>query len=149
MRLWPHKLGVAALGFAVVAGAMAPTAQAATANRARLTHAQSVELAHETVTVIRVTPRESVIHVSAPKGVGHDSDCVVGLWNGSSYGAPYGENICKSLTALLDQYRLTTAVNELTLGSQPHRALWDTTGAALLLAELVNELADGSTRALL
>jgi hypothetical protein len=98
MRLWPRKLGVAALGFAVVAGAMAPTAaQAATAapaTGARLTHAQSAELAHETVTVIRETPRESVIRVSAPKSVGHDSDCVVGLWNGTSYGAPYGENIC-------------------------------------------------------
>jgi DNA polymerase III subunit epsilon len=54
----------------------------------------------------------------------------------------------KSLTALLDQYRLTTAVNELIPGSQPHRALWDTTGAALLLTELVSELPDGSTLSL-
>jgi DNA polymerase III subunit epsilon len=51
----------------------------------------------------------------------------------------------KSLTALLDHYQLTTAVSELTPSSQPHRALWDTTGAALLLSKLVNELPDGPT----
>jgi DNA polymerase-3 subunit epsilon/exodeoxyribonuclease X len=54
----------------------------------------------------------------------------------------------KSLTALLDHYRLTTAVSELTPSSQPHRALWDTTGTALLLTELVNELPDGPTLSL-
>jgi DNA polymerase-3 subunit epsilon/exodeoxyribonuclease X len=53
-----------------------------------------------------------------------------------------------SLTALLDHYQLTTAVSELTPSSQPHRALWDTIGAALLLTELVSELPDGPTLSL-
>ena len=46
----------------------------------------------------------------------------------------------RSLTALLSRYKLTSRVRELAKGSQPHRALWDSTGTALLLAELVNEL---------
>jgi DNA polymerase-3 subunit epsilon/exodeoxyribonuclease X len=54
----------------------------------------------------------------------------------------------KSLTALLDHYRLTATINELTPGSQPHRALWDTTGAALLLTELIGELPVASTLSL-
>jgi DNA polymerase III subunit epsilon len=46
----------------------------------------------------------------------------------------------KSLTALLDRYQLASKVSELAPSSRPHRALWDTTGTALLLNELVSEL---------
>jgi DNA polymerase III epsilon subunit-like protein len=40
------------------------------------------------------------------------------------------------LTALLDALNLTTRANAATPSSQPHRALWDTAGAALLLTAL-------------
>jgi DNA polymerase III subunit epsilon len=46
----------------------------------------------------------------------------------------------RSLTALLDRYQLTDAVTELAPASQPHRAVWDTTGTALLLTELISAL---------
>ncbi|MGH9211721.1 MAG: 3'-5' exonuclease [Acidimicrobiales bacterium] len=42
----------------------------------------------------------------------------------------------RSLTSLLDRHELTGIVNKLASASQPHRALWDTTAAALLLAAL-------------
>ena len=43
----------------------------------------------------------------------------------------------RSLTRLLDTLKLTDAVNTAAPGSRPHRALWDTTGAAVLLATLI------------
>ncbi|HLL68045.1 MAG TPA: 3'-5' exonuclease [Micromonosporaceae bacterium] len=43
----------------------------------------------------------------------------------------------KSLGALLTELELTTAVTAKAPTSQPHRALWDTIGAAMLLRELV------------
>lgn len=43
----------------------------------------------------------------------------------------------RSLTDLLTQLQLTGAVTAAAPGSRPHRALWDTTGAALLLAALI------------
>ncbi|GAA3815172.1 hypothetical protein GCM10022226_39970 [Sphaerisporangium flaviroseum] len=46
----------------------------------------------------------------------------------------------RSLTVLLDHYGLTEEVTRLTSGGQPHRALWDATGAALLLAALIADL---------
>jgi DNA polymerase III epsilon subunit-like protein len=42
-----------------------------------------------------------------------------------------------SLTALTAQLDLTAQIQHLAVGSQPHRALWDTTATALLLAALV------------
>ncbi len=45
-----------------------------------------------------------------------------------------------SLTTLLDHYRLTDAVAALAPDSQPHRALWDATGTALLLTTLISQL---------
>jgi DNA polymerase-3 subunit epsilon/exodeoxyribonuclease X len=45
-----------------------------------------------------------------------------------------------NLTRLLDRYQLTQAVTELAKDSQPHRALWDATGAALLLGVLTTGL---------
>ena len=50
-----------------------------------------------------------------------------------------------SLTALLDRYNLTSQITTLTPGSQPHRALWDTTGTALLLTTLISELHPAGT----
>lgn len=47
----------------------------------------------------------------------------------------------KSLTALLERHTLTEQVTRSVPGSQPHRALWDTLGAALLLSTLVEHLA--------
>jgi DNA polymerase-3 subunit epsilon/exodeoxyribonuclease X len=41
-----------------------------------------------------------------------------------------------NLARLLDCHQLTPKVTELARDSQPHRALWDTTGAALLLQAL-------------
>jgi DNA polymerase III subunit epsilon len=49
------------------------------------------------------------------------------------------------LTALLDRHHLAGTVTALAPGSQPHRALWDTLGAALLLAALIDALPDGGT----
>jgi DNA polymerase-3 subunit epsilon len=46
----------------------------------------------------------------------------------------------KSLSALLEHYTLTEQVTRLAQNSQPHRALWDTTGAALLLTALIRDL---------
>jgi DNA polymerase-3 subunit epsilon len=46
----------------------------------------------------------------------------------------------KSLTTLLDRHQLTAAVTALAPDSQPHRALWDATGTALLLATLITQL---------
>jgi DNA polymerase III subunit epsilon len=48
-----------------------------------------------------------------------------------------------SLTTLLDRYQLTSAITALVPGSQPHRALWDATGTALLLAALISDLPGG------
>jgi DNA polymerase III epsilon subunit-like protein len=42
-----------------------------------------------------------------------------------------------ALTALLDEYHLTAWVDAAVSGGQPHRALWDAVGAALLLEELI------------
>ena len=42
------------------------------------------------------------------------------------------------LTDLLDQFNLTAQVTAAAPDSQPHRALWDTTGAAILLITLIN-----------
>jgi DNA polymerase-3 subunit epsilon/exodeoxyribonuclease X len=47
------------------------------------------------------------------------------------------------LAALLDRYELTETVNGLAPGSQPHRALWDAIGSALLLVTLIGALPDG------
>ncbi|MGW4639524.1 3'-5' exonuclease [Sphaerisporangium sp. NPDC004334] len=49
-----------------------------------------------------------------------------------------------SLTALLSAFGLTDEVTALVGRQTPHRALWDATGAALLLAELVCRLPRGS-----
>jgi len=46
----------------------------------------------------------------------------------------------KALGALIEQQGLTRAVTAHAAGSQPHRALWDTVAAALLLAALVDQL---------
>jgi DNA polymerase-3 subunit epsilon len=46
-----------------------------------------------------------------------------------------------SLTALLDRHKLTPKVTALAPSSQPHRALWDTLGTALLLYTLIADLA--------
>lgn len=43
----------------------------------------------------------------------------------------------RSLTALLDQHRLTATVTAAVPHSRPHRALWDAVGAALLLNALI------------
>lgn len=43
-----------------------------------------------------------------------------------------------SLTTLLDRHQLTGQVNTLAPAGQPHRALWDTLGAALLLHALID-----------
>jgi DNA polymerase III epsilon subunit-like protein len=51
----------------------------------------------------------------------------------------------KNLTALIERYALEDHVTRLAPNSQPHRALWDTTGAALLLAALINNLSHGKT----
>jgi DNA polymerase III subunit epsilon len=45
-----------------------------------------------------------------------------------------------ALGALVDHQGLTDAVTGYAVGSQPHRALWDTVAAALLLAALVDQL---------
>ncbi|GAA4898418.1 3'-5' exonuclease [Streptomonospora salina] len=45
----------------------------------------------------------------------------------------------RSLTALVDRYALTERVGELVPHGHPHRALWDTVAAALLLQELIAE----------
>jgi DNA polymerase III subunit epsilon len=42
-----------------------------------------------------------------------------------------------SLTALTTQLELTPQIERLATGSQPHRALWDTIAAALLLPALI------------
>ena len=47
-----------------------------------------------------------------------------------------------SLTTLLDRYQLTGTVTRLAPESQPHRALWDATGTALLLGALIAQLPD-------
>lgn len=44
-----------------------------------------------------------------------------------------------SLTDLLARLRLTAAVTTAAPASRPHRALWDTTGAALLLPALIRQ----------
>ncbi|MFC4535564.1 3'-5' exonuclease [Sphaerisporangium dianthi] len=50
----------------------------------------------------------------------------------------------RSLTALLSAHGLTNEVTALVGHETPHRALWDATGAALLLAALVGRLPGGS-----
>jgi DNA polymerase III subunit epsilon len=44
------------------------------------------------------------------------------------------------LEALLDRHHLTETVSALAPGSQPHRALWDAIGAALILVTLIDAL---------
>jgi DNA polymerase-3 subunit epsilon len=51
----------------------------------------------------------------------------------------------RGLTALLERHKLTEQVTALAPGSRPHRALWDTTGAALLLETLIETARDGDT----
>lgn len=46
----------------------------------------------------------------------------------------------QGLATLLDRHGLTSRVNCLAPGSTPHRALWDTVGAALLLTALAKHL---------
>ncbi|GAB3977734.1 hypothetical protein GCM10029978_068350 [Actinoallomurus acanthiterrae] len=46
-----------------------------------------------------------------------------------------------SLTALLERHSLTEQVNRSTPDSQPHRAMWDTLGTALLLSTLIDHQA--------
>lgn len=50
-----------------------------------------------------------------------------------------------SLSALLARHSLDDRATELAPGSQPHRALWDTAGAALLLAALIESAPGGLT----
>jgi DNA polymerase-3 subunit epsilon/exodeoxyribonuclease X len=45
-----------------------------------------------------------------------------------------------SLGDLLDRYSLTVGVSSLVPDGQPHRALWDTVGTALLLGALISDL---------
>ncbi|WP_157036482.1 hypothetical protein [Streptomonospora alba] len=45
----------------------------------------------------------------------------------------------RSLTALVDRYALRGRLGELVPDGRPHRALWDTVAAALLLHEIVAE----------
>ncbi len=49
------------------------------------------------------------------------------------------------LGALLDRHKLTAEVTSLVPDSQPHRALWDTVGTALLLPALIMGLPDDPT----
>ena len=49
------------------------------------------------------------------------------------------------LATLLERHHLTAAVTALAPGSQPHRALWDAAGAAVLLGALIQALPDAST----
>lgn len=51
----------------------------------------------------------------------------------------------KDLTALLERYTLTGQVARCAPSSQPHRALWDTIGAALLLNALISDLPNSAT----
>jgi DNA polymerase III subunit epsilon len=53
-----------------------------------------------------------------------------------------------SLGALLDRYKLTADVTRLVPESQPHRALWDTIGTALLLPALISDSPAGSSSTL-
>ena len=49
-----------------------------------------------------------------------------------------------SLGALLDRHNLTAEVISLVPDSQPHRALWDTVGTALLVPALISDSGTGS-----
>jgi DNA polymerase-3 subunit epsilon/exodeoxyribonuclease X len=49
----------------------------------------------------------------------------------------------KSLTALLEQHGLIETVSHCAPGSEAHRALWDTIGAALLLHALIDHMPHG------
>ncbi len=49
------------------------------------------------------------------------------------------------LSKWIDRLGLAQVVNETAPGSQPHRALWDTVAAALLLAELMNQAGPDQT----
>jgi DNA polymerase-3 subunit epsilon/exodeoxyribonuclease X len=53
-----------------------------------------------------------------------------------------GRRSGNSLTSLLDRYELTGTVTDLAPASRPHRAIWDTLGAAVLLTTLIHQLAD-------
>ena len=50
-----------------------------------------------------------------------------------------------SLTALLERYQLTDQVTRLAPNSQPHRAIWDTIGVALLITALIDNLRGNDT----
>ena len=50
-----------------------------------------------------------------------------------------------ALGELLERHGLTADVTRLVPDSQPHRALWDTVGTALLLPALISDLAPGTT----
>lgn len=47
--------------------------------------------------------------------------------------------VSRSLSALVEGYELTECVGELVPDGRPHRALWDTVAAALLLPELITD----------
>lgn len=49
-------------------------------------------------------------------------------------------NVGNGLERLITANHLTTKINALAAGSQPHRALWDTLAAAILLATLVEQI---------
>lgn len=49
------------------------------------------------------------------------------------------------LTVLLERHQLADTVTKLAPDSQPHRALWDTVGAAVLLTALISALPDADT----
>ncbi|TQN31162.1 DNA polymerase-3 subunit epsilon [Haloactinospora alba] len=53
--------------------------------------------------------------------------------------AKRGKTKTRSLAALIDHYALTNHVAELVPDGRPHRALWDTVAAAVLLPALVEE----------
>jgi DNA polymerase-3 subunit epsilon/exodeoxyribonuclease X len=53
-----------------------------------------------------------------------------------------------NLTALLAEHELENEVKSLVPDGQPHRALWDAVGSALLLAELAAQLPDKTSTTL-
>ncbi|QSB12970.1 3'-5' exonuclease [Natronosporangium hydrolyticum] len=50
-----------------------------------------------------------------------------------------GTTASNGLAKLVTAYNLTTKIDTLAVGSQPHRALWDTVAAAVLLLPLIHQ----------
>jgi len=50
-----------------------------------------------------------------------------------------GATPSNGLAPLITTYDLTTKISDLAVGSQPHRALWDSVAAAVLLATLIEQ----------